>query len=318
MGGLGKLALAGAMAVLAAQSARGADLFGSPAQPDMIVQSDPSELGTGWYLRGDAGIAQDSIPLLSGSKNLAGWSVDLGAGYKFNNWLRADLSLDERRVQSKNTTLTTTQICPTGSSGGNNALQTLNTGPNGTPPNQQLGYVWDAILGSCTGANTNEVRSSSLLMNGFVDLGSWSGFTPYVGAGVGVARLQTTASVTYYNNADGSIYAPTAAQWAETGGTPLVWLNSKGQVLNPQPVNPGTNTIVSIATPPKWNTRQSSTRYNFAWALMGGIAYSLSDRAKLDLGFRYLNMGNAQTLPGTPSSLVTAKEVRLGLRYQID
>jgi len=314
MGGLGKLALVAALAAMASFPARAADLFGQP-EPEQLTMDQPSELGSGWYLRADGGIGQDTIPNLGAKKNQAAWSVDLGAGYKINDWLRADAVLDLRKIQNAGTTLTTTQICPSGTNGGNNALQTLNSGPNGNPANTQLGYVWDAILGTCSGVSTTELRSMSMLLNGYVDIGTWQGLTPYVGAGVGISRLQTTNSVGYYNNANNSLYAPTPGQWAETSGTPLIWINKSGAPVAATGPN---GALVSISTPPNWNSRASATKYNFAWALMGGVAYALSDKAKLDVGVRYLNMGNIQFLPGGPSAAVVAKEVKVGLRYQID
>jgi opacity protein-like surface antigen len=39
---------------------------------------------------------------------------------------------------------------------------------------------------------TAKVRSTTLLANAYVDLGTWSGFTPYLGAGVGGAYVETT------------------------------------------------------------------------------------------------------------------------------
>ncbi len=332
MGGLSKLALAGVFAAMAAQQARAADLFGAPADPDPISLEQPSELGSGWYLRADGGIGQDTLKGLGAKPNLAAWSIDLGGGYKFNNWLRADLNLDMRKIQNAGTSTQTLNgsqiICPTGTAGGNNALQTLSSGPGGATiteldgskvtyaANSQIGYVWDPILGTCSQATNTQTRAMSLLLNGYVDIGTWSGFTPYVGAGVGVARLQTDATVNYINNANGTLYAPTAAQWTETTGTPLVWVNSAGQFVTP--VNPGTNTTVAISTPPAWNRHNSGVKYNFAWNVMAGVAYAISDRANLDIGVRYLNMGNLQFLPGGPSTPYTAKEVRIGLRYQID
>lgn len=37
---------------------------------------------------------------------------------------------------------------------------------------------------------TAKIQALSLMMNGYVDLGTWYGFTPYVGAGVGAAFLR--------------------------------------------------------------------------------------------------------------------------------
>ena len=34
---------------------------------------------------------------------------------------------------------------------------------------------------------------------------------------------------------------------------------------------------------------------NFAWSLMAGVAYQISDRAILDFGYRYIDMGDVST-----------------------
>lgn len=62
-----------------------------------------------------------------------------------------------------------------------------------------------------------------------------------------------------------------------------------------------------------------------AWSLMAGVAYQVSDRAILDFGYRYLDMGRAatsrteQNFSFTPSRLslddITAHEFKVGLRY---
>ena len=337
-----ELAVAALAATAFASSARAADWLQNIVQPEPVANiSEPVELGTGWYLRGDAGAGFDSVPGIAPKPSLSGWSIDLGAGYQVNQWLRFDVGLNMRKPQNysyQTQTINGQQIiCPSGSAGGNNALQTLGSGSNGVTitelngtqdpyaANQQIGYVWDPILGTCHQNTSTSLNTMALLLNGYVDLGTWAGFTPYVGAGAGVARLASSASVNYYNNATGTLYAPTAGQWQETTGTPLVWVNANGQMLNVgqgggayPPVDPNTGKLIAISTAPNWNIKQNSTRYNFAWALMAGVAYSLSPHAKLDVGFRYLNMGANQYFPGGPSSQVTAKEVKVGLRYMID
>ena len=64
---------------------------------------------------------------------------------------------------------------------------------------------------------------------------------------------------------------------------------------------------------------------NFAWALMTGVSYDVSNNLKLDLGYRYLNYGKVTTgssVPqfGPPTYTYTQKdlathEVRLGMRW---
>ncbi len=64
---------------------------------------------------------------------------------------------------------------------------------------------------------------------------------------------------------------------------------------------------------------------NFAWALMAGLGYDVTSNLKLDLGYRYLNMGKATTgssVPqfGPPTYKYTQKDLashdfRIGMRW---
>ncbi len=74
---------------------------------------------------------------------------------------------------------------------------------------------------------------------------------------------------------------------------------------------------------------RGDSKWNFAWALMAGVEYPLSDRLSLDLGYRYLNLGDARTGAVSDGSNpkestrmeykdITAHEVRVGLRYYLN
>ncbi len=63
-----------------------------------------------------------------------------------------------------------------------------------------------------------------------------------------------------------------------------------------------------------------------AWSAMAGFAYQVSDRAILDFGYRYIDLGRAATsrtdnFGFTPSKLalddITAHEIKIGLRYHL-
>jgi hypothetical protein len=74
-----------------------------PAQNDDV----PVEFGTGWYIRGNIAAAQDNANAfgrasLLGMKPPNGWSAGLGAGHKFTNFLRADLTVDYRSPVTTN------------------------------------------------------------------------------------------------------------------------------------------------------------------------------------------------------------------------
>ena len=101
------------------------------------------------------------------------------------------------------------------------------------------------------------LSSMVLMMNAYFDLGTWSGVTPFVGFGVGVSR-NTLHGVTDigYNNTFAGVGAGTTS-----------------------------NTSGNFKT-------KSTTR--FAWALMAGAAYTVNSRLKLEMGYRYLNIGQTQ------------------------
>jgi opacity protein-like surface antigen len=63
---------------------------------------------------------------------------------------------------------------------------------------------------------------------------------------------------------------------------------------------------------------------SFAWSLMAGVGYQISDRAIIDIGYRYLDMGSAETGRVDSAGFVNPKvkiddlsehEIKIGLRY---
>lgn len=103
------------------------------------------------------------------------------------------------------------------------------------------------------------LSAQTALANAYLDLGPIGPISPYVGAGVGVARLQTSAPLGF------------------TG----------------------------------------ATRWNLAWAAMAGVTLDITPQAKLDLGYRYIQMGSARIddIAGSYRAPASAHEIRIGLRY---
>ncbi len=155
---------------------------------------------------------------------------------------------------------------------------TVNRKFQGTPNN----FVINESFGG--GASTptpfidpmhTSIKSTTLMFNAYKDLGSFGGFTPYVGAGVGVS----------YN------------KMGETFFTDNPYL---------------------------LNRIEGNSRTSLAWSLMAGVGYQVSDRAILDLGYRYMDYGKATSgkvdntnsiNPAVRISDITAHEVKIGLRY---
>jgi opacity protein-like surface antigen len=251
------LSLAGIVAAGCASSALAADML---FPPPMISAGRPGivELGTGWYLRGDAGYV-DYVPLKDRRSAIPGetfdttrlketWSAGGGFGYKFLNWFRADVTVDYR----------------------------FESDFEGT--SSRTGYVSDSRR------DWGQFESTTGLVNAYLDLGSWYGISPYVGAGVGASLnhlLDHQAQVTCLTAACGLI-----------GAQPVVQGRDRSDI-------------------------------DLAWALMGGVAVDVGGGFKIDVGYRYLNLGEVRTNAAGPAAPtrteeIKAHEVRLGLRYMID
>jgi opacity protein-like surface antigen len=92
--------------------------------------------------------------------------------------------------------------------------------------------------------------SAVTMFNGYVDMGTWWGVTPYIGGGLGFA----------YNKLSGF----TDTGYAYTGNDPA---SPTGGYLT------------------------DGGKWNFAWALMAGLSFNVTQNLKLDLGYRYLDYG---------------------------
>ena len=70
----------------------------------------------------------------------------------------------------------------------------------------------------------------------------------------------------------------------------------------------------------------TAANWNFSWAAMGGVSYQFSPNLLLDVGYRYLKLGerSSGTVPPTYTTRVTyfrdmsAQEIRIGLRWMLD
>lgn len=161
--------LAGVLLAGMASPALAADPYYPPveeAPPPVVTQVAFS----GWYLRGDIdyhwtdfrGATYDLPYAHPGSYGQfdygdidGSWSLGAGVGYQWNNYIRTDVTLDY--LFDADFTGQTTGFC------------------NG-------GYI-------CSSVDTTSYNAWLLLANAYVDLGTWYGFTPYVGAGLGGAYV---------------------------------------------------------------------------------------------------------------------------------
>ena len=162
-------------------SATAADLLVDPPvyeAPEIVTKSSG-----GWYLRGD--ITYDFNEVQDPSyRNTAAWAVGrtaftshetddafdigIGVGYQINEYFRVDLTAEHVFEAD----FTATSGCPT----------------------------------TCAAVDTSSFTTTKLLANAYVDMGNFSGFTPYLGAGLGGAYVQ-------WNDLVGAGNEPGNSEW---------------------------------------------------------------------------------------------------------
>jgi opacity protein-like surface antigen len=227
-------AVAGLAIVAPLGAARAADMSLPP-----LVQKAPvfvEEYQSGWYLRGDLGYRMN---------DLDGVSTVIGAVPSGN-------TIDDRFTVGGGAGY---------KSGWFRADMTIDWAPR-------------ASFTAVTPDYRMKVEPLTILANLYLDLGTWYGITPYIGAGAGMSWNRTSD---YFSNA---LLLPGIAGLKET-------------------------------------------RWDFAWAAMGGLTYNLSPNLLVDLSYRYLNFGDAVTPIATNNNLLTikdmsAQEFRVGLRYNLN
>ena len=250
--------VAGALAVGTAGVAAAADM---PLPPPPVIEPVVVAPFSGWYLRGDAGIGINQMssfvsnlaPIVPGFQyNGSGLGTQaifgLGVGYQFNNWLRADIT-GEYRTDSKYWA--------------------------------NESYAGGVGYGPGSDGYSGAVHGGVFLANGYVDIGTWYGFTPFVGAGVGIA------DTTFHGVTDVGL----------------------------GPSNYG-----------GYGTAADRTSTQLAWALMAGVSYAISPNWRVELSYRYLDMGSVRSngivcipLCAPPYEVqsfhMASNDIRVGLRY---
>jgi len=149
-----------------------------------------------WYLRGDIGFSNQSVGSIFNS-NYSGYTsvanVDrsfdsapffgVGVGYNYNDWLRFDITAEYRGRANFH--------------------------------GFDVGYVGAA---SSPDRYTGSKSEWTFLFNAYADLGTWSGFTPFVGAGVGTSRNTISSfgdtSVHTIGGTQSDAYANAMSKWS--------------------------------------------------------------------------------------------------------
>ncbi len=249
----------------------------------------PVEVGSGWYIRGD--ISYDMATSMGGNYRTYGLvapapapaqyiysdnaydkfslpsahNLGIGVGYQFNSWLRADATISgwSRSISGRDT--------------------------SATP------CVVNVQVTGCRSEDSTKATAWEMMANGYADLGTFVGVTPYVGAGAGFTRVK-------YGTLTNSAFCTGPA--GDVTGVP--------------------------GCPPTPTTHAGLASYRFTWALMAGASYDLTDNMKFDLGYRYsrvaggnmFNFNAGQAALGASGVQGVDKgfnvhEIKAGVRYEI-
>lgn len=241
--------------------AQAADLL-PPLPPEPLPP--PVEIGGGWYLRGDVGVGATSVgglttTVLKGSLP-DGYRYDQkaiedqffaggGVGYQFGSYFHGDITAEYR-------------------GGGKLTFQ-----DSFGAECRESGCRW-------VNAYNGNLSSVVVMANGYFDLGTWYGVTPFVGGGVGSAFHQLSG----FND------------------------QGFGNALG------------------GYGFARDKHSQTLAWAAMAGLSYSVTPNLKLELGYRYLNLGDVrsgvvncvnQDCGGATYKIkeVTSHDVRIGMRW---
>jgi len=263
------------LAAFAPLAANAAD-YDPPIFVEEAPEYVPVEIGSGWYLRGDVGYIFDAniggvdyttfdgVDYASASFTSASIDPDFtwgfGAGYRFTDYFRADATVEGFRADF------------------NGSTESIETCP-GLPDDDT----------TCRSENSSEVSTVSVMANGYVDLGTYVGLTPYVGAGAGMSYVS----------------------WSELNDTTYCVDGGADVCLSPAAVGS--------------TSHGGESSWRFTYALMAGLAYDITRNFKLDLGYKYRSIDggdmfgwdSGETFGDGSHGNIDTHEVRLGLRYEL-
>lgn len=271
-----RLLLAGAAFASLSAPLLAADL--PPEEPPIVVEPPVYvESAGGWYIRGDVDY---SLMRLRGAQYHAGGGLNTfttaesdntfsfggGLGYQITNHFRADLTAEYEFSSD---------------------FRGSTTGDCTVAGNQP---------GSCTSVDTSSHSMLLVMANAYADLGNFHGFTPYVGAGLGLAHVR----------------------WQELS-------NVATCTSAPADCDTGLPGYAGDATTGSYTeTHVGNGSFRAAWSLMAGASYDISSNLKFDAGYKFTHVNGGAMFDYAVAGNGTQgydngfnlHSVRAGLRYQ--
>jgi opacity protein-like surface antigen len=184
-----------------------------------------------------------------------------------------------------------------------------------------LGAYWGQLAGARSASPFPDPTDSSL----------GNGTTAGLGVGIKSTWLRTDVTIDYATpmKYKGSVAAPGDTTAKIQPSTALVngYLDLGTWYRMSPYIGAGAGTayvrVSDYAGPtPPLSGDTAKNQWNFAWAGMAGVAYAISHNLMMDVGYRYLNIGDVKTGSDASGAMtfknVAAHEVRVGLRWSFD
>jgi opacity protein-like surface antigen len=270
--------------------------------PAPVIEDNyvPVEIGTGWYIRGDVGYNfggrqndefYDLTPVTFDNSYADAINVGVGFGYRFNDIFRMDTTLDRVFGGSfSNTEL----VAPTGPCNGIGEYVNPNTG---------VVFLGAYDINNCLRKDESSYNAWYAMGNAYADLGTFNGFTPFLGAGLGVAKInwqEQTNSITCVPVA-GDVHREACSAIGSVAQPPFNSIYTEPGVLN------------------------NGSNWKLAMSLTAGVSYELSKGLHLDTSYKFTSIGGGfGSIPygPTPGSSIAKDgfglhQVKMGVRYEI-
>ena len=327
-----------ALAVSPLAQAVAAD-YDAPLYIEEAPEYVPVEVGSGWYLRGDVSYNYSSsysdyslsVDDSLFDNNLIGFgrigpfdvssfstsespiSGSVGMGYHFNDFLRADVNVGRLWANKYTTSGHIEADTYDGYSVGCLGTETTSAQTYDSE-NEEVGSPTltndPNARRDCLAKATAETTAWNGLVNGYVDLGTYAGFTPYVGAGIGAVWSRNKVTLNAQCESDERV--ETTAFDADTGQT----TNTTTTFLCRGQTAVGDDAVTY--TPVKYN----EAAFDLLYALNAGVSYQMSQNVSLDVGYQYLTAPGLRTYSISTSGVETRKgfdshQLKVGLRYDI-
>ena len=146
--------------------------------------------------------------------------------------------------------------------------------------------------GACDYAFEGDFDAITVLANAYVDLGTYAGITPYVGAGIGFAHVS-------YDEVTGTNCGDSFS------------LNATGVACGPD--GSGAELIESEA--------EGASSLRLAWSLAAGASYDFNDQFAIDGGYRFVRIADGDMAMNSGSMVkdggIDMHQVRIGARYKL-